>query len=166
MSYPGHPTENPYATPTENSLELPRYGAKFGEAIQRFFKKYATFSGRASRSEYWWVALLSFLVSIIGQIAMTAGGAATADPYTQEPGSGMIPGLVIVIIYGLATLVPSIAVSVRRLHDGNFSGWLYLLVLIPVLGGLAIFVLMLLPSNPAGVRFDKAQAWSAAQPTA
>lgn len=50
--------------------------------------------------------------------------------------------------------------------DGNFSGWLYLLILIPILGGLAIFVLLLLPANPAGARFDKVQAWPTAQPTA
>jgi uncharacterized membrane protein YhaH (DUF805 family) len=166
MSYPGNPTVNPYAAPTENSLDMPFYGASFGEAIKRFFKKYATFSGRASRSEYWWVALLSFLVSTVGQIAMTAGGAATMDPITGEPGSGMVPGLIVVILYGLATLVPSIAVSVRRLHDGNFNGWLYLLIIIPILGALAIIVLMLLPSNPAGARFDKVQSWPTAQPTA
>ncbi|MFL4480532.1 DUF805 domain-containing protein, partial [Paeniglutamicibacter sp. ORCA_105] len=115
MSYPGYPTENPYATPTENSLELPRYGAKFGEAIQRFFKKYATFSGRASRSEYWWVALFSVIVSIVAQIITTVGGISTADPATGAPGMGAMAGTVIAILFGLATLVPSIAVSVRRL---------------------------------------------------
>mgnify|MGYP003125701697 CR=1 FL=1 len=166
MSYPGYPTENPYATPTENSLELPRYGAKFGEAIQRFFKKYATFSGRASRSEYWWVALFSVIVSIVAQIITTVGGISTADPATGDPGMGAMAGTVITILFGLATLVPSIAISVRRLHDGNFSGWLYLLILIPILGALAIIVLMLLPSNPAGARFDKVQAWPPTQPTA
>jgi uncharacterized membrane protein YhaH (DUF805 family) len=71
---------------------------------------------------------------------------------------GAMAGTVITILFGLATLVPSIAISVRRLHDGNFSGWLYLLILIPILGALAIIVLMLLPSNPAGARFDKVQA--------
>lgn len=162
MSYPEQTIANPYATPTENSLEMPLYGASFRVAIQRFFKKYATFSGRASRSEYWWVALFSSVVSIVAQTLATVGGLSTADPATGAPGMGAMAGTAIAVLFGLATLIPSIAISIRRLHDANFSGWMYLLILAPILGALVIIVLMLLPTNPAGARFDKTQALATA----
>ncbi len=71
--------------------------------------------------------------------------------------SVLLPSSVIIllVIWGLATLVPSLALTVRRLHDGNFSGWLLLLVLVPFLGALAVLVFTILPSNPAGQRFDQ-----------
>lgn len=53
---------------------------------------------------------------------------------------------------------PSPALVVRRLHDVNMSGWLALIALVPFLGALALFVFMILPSNPAGLRFDRATA--------
>ena len=58
----------------------------------------------------------------------------------------------------LAIAVPSIAVTVRRLHDAGFSGWLYLVNLVPYVGGLVILVLTILPSKPEGARFDRHQA--------
>ncbi|MFP3600216.1 DUF805 domain-containing protein, partial [Chryseobacterium sp. SIMBA_029] len=74
------------------------------------------------------------------------------------PGAGAIPFYILLVIWGLATIIPSLALLVRRLHDGNFSGWLALLVLVPFLGALAVLVLSLLPSNPAGQRFDRPTA--------
>lgn len=66
------------------------------DSIQTCFKKYATFEGRASRSEYWWFWLCVFILSFV-------------------------PGLDIIV--GLVTLIPIIAAGVRRLHDTNHSGW-------------------------------------------
>lgn len=57
-------------------------------------------------------------------------------------------------VFWLGNILPGIAVSVRRFHDGGYSGWLYLLNLIPSLGGVIVFVFMLLPSNREGARFD------------
>ena len=61
---PRTPTEPLPLHPQLDSLDLPRYGATFGEAFKLFFKKYGTFDGRASRSEYWWVMLLNALVTM------------------------------------------------------------------------------------------------------
>ena len=78
-------------------------------------------------------------------------------PLTSQPapGPGAIIGYILLGIWGLATIVPSLALVVRRLHDGNFSGWLVLIVLVPFLGALALLVFMILGSNPAGQRFDQ-----------
>jgi uncharacterized membrane protein YhaH (DUF805 family) len=162
LSYPEYPQQQ---TPQrtwqggEPPLWAPYYGAPFQAAVKRFFKKYATFSGRASRSEYWWWTLVAVAVSIVLNIIIGAGGAATTTASslsgTPAPGPGATVGYVLLVIWGLATIVPSLALSVRRLHDGNFSGWLLLLVLVPFLGAIALLVFMILPSNPAGQRFDQ-----------
>ncbi|MCZ2404793.1 DUF805 domain-containing protein [Paenarthrobacter sp. Z7-10] len=65
---------------------------------------------------------------------------------------GVLAGL-----WGLATIIPSLALLARRLHDGNFSAWLILIGLVPFLGVIALLVLTLLPSNPQGQRFDQPQ---------
>lgn len=146
---------NPYETQktTEVPLDQPLYGATFGQAISRFFKKYATFSGRASRSEYWWVSLFLTLVSIVLMIITIIGAVATADGYSGEPGPGLIIGAILLILFFLAVVIPGIAVTVRRLHDANFSGWFYLLSLTSV-GSIIVLVFTLLESKPEGARFD------------
>lgn len=83
-------------------------GRSFIEAIRVCFTKYVTFKGRASRSEYWWFTLFTMLGSTLGgmlQLAMGNDGSA-------------ISGL-----FGLVTFLPSLAVTVRRLHDTDRSGW-------------------------------------------
>lgn len=162
MSYPQYPSQQQQsyqpATAGEPPLWAPYYGATLPVAVQRFFKKYATFSGRASRSEYWWWALVAFAVgvvlNIITSVAGAAGSTVTADG-TPVPGPGALVGSILLIIWGLAVIVPSFALLVRRLHDANLSGWLALLILVPFLGALALIVMAILPSNPAGQRFDR-----------
>lgn len=124
-------------------LELPYYGAPPVDAIKRFWMKYAVFSGRASRSEYWWWALASAIVS---GILNAAGSTANGNTGTSTALGGL---------WFLATVVPSLAVGARRLHDANLSAWFLLLALIPVLGWIALFVFMIMPPNPAGQRFDR-----------
>ncbi|MDQ1058518.1 uncharacterized membrane protein YhaH (DUF805 family) [Arthrobacter globiformis] len=160
MSQPQYPSQQPYPQQQQSwqgepPLWAPYYGAPFPVAVKRFFKKYATFSGRASRSEYWWWTLVSIGVSIILNIIISAGSTTSSLTGTATAGPGSVFGTVLLVIWGLATLVPSLALSVRRLHDGNFSGWLLLLVLVPFLGAIAVLVFMILPSNPAGQRFDQ-----------
>ncbi|MFK0004243.1 DUF805 domain-containing protein [Paenarthrobacter sp. NPDC090520] len=158
MSYQQQPQQTqPYgAQGGEPPLWAPYYGAPIGAAVQRFFKKYTAFTGRASRSEYWWWALVAAVVGFVLNLLTTILGAAgaTVSNGTSVPGPGAVVGFILIAVWGLATIVPSIALTVRRLHDGNFSGWLVLLVLVPFLGALAVLVLTLLPSNPAGQRFD------------
>ncbi|TSI19732.1 DUF805 domain-containing protein [Brevibacterium aurantiacum] len=153
-----------------DDLSLPLYGASFGQAVKRFFKKYAKFSGRASRSEYWWAALFLFLIQLIPSIlysiglGMTAGAAsmAAADPYGAQMSAGPSGGAlaltaiggILMLLIGLAIIVPTLALSWRRLHDANFAGPFWFLSFIPGVGGIIVFVLMLLPSKPEGQRFD------------
>jgi uncharacterized membrane protein YhaH (DUF805 family) len=58
------------------------------------------------------------------------------------------------IIFSLAIIVPNLALTVRRLHDAGYSGWLVLLGLVPYLGGLILLIFAVLPSSPAGVKYD------------
>lgn len=114
--------------------------------MRRFFRKYATFSGRASRSECWWWALVSFGASIVINLFLLALG---SDSVAYGLGSALV------LLVSLAVLVPSLALTVRRLHDGNFSGWLLLLALVPFVGVIALLVFTLISPNPAGQRFDR-----------
>lgn len=149
----------------EPPLWAPWYGIPFPKAFTRFWKKYATFSGRASRSEYWWWALWAFLVTfvlgLIGSVIAIATGDYSAASSASSTGAGasfntdspLATGLL--GLWYLAILVPSIAIQVRRLHDANFRGWWVLLNLVLFLGQLAVFIFTLLPSNPQGQRFDR-----------
>lgn len=134
-------------------LWAPHYGASIGDAARRFFKKYATFTGRASRSEYWWWTLIAAVVAIILNIIISAG-ATVSDSGAMVPGPGAVIGYILLGIWGLATLIPSLALVVRRLHDANFSGWMILIGLVPFLGGLVLLIFMFLPPKPEGQRFD------------
>ena len=142
----------------EPPLSQPLYGATFGQAIKRFFTKYATFSGRASRSEYWWWQLAYALISTVlyGVLMVLGFSGATFDSVTgnSQPGPLFGLGIALFAIWGLAVLVPSLALIWRRLHDTNRSGAFYFLALIPFVGGIILLVFTLLESDPAGARFD------------
>ncbi|MDQ1122654.1 DUF805 domain-containing protein [Microbacterium trichothecenolyticum] len=142
---------------TEPPLNQPYYGAPIGAAVQRFFKKYATFAGRASRSEYWWMVLVMFLVGFALNLLASFTGGRTIDEF----GNAVAPsglGLVFYIIYllwGLATIVPWLALLVRRLHDSDKSGFWVFIGLVPIVGGIVLFVFTLLGPKPEGARFDR-----------
>lgn len=110
----------------------------FGDAISTCFRKYADFSGRASRSEYWYWYL--FRILIIGGIAIIAIAARA---------NGL---LALIALEVLVMLVPSLAVAVRRLHDVNCSGWLLLIAVIPF-GSLLLFVLACVPGTQGGNKY-------------
>ena len=114
----------------------------FTQSIKSVFSKYATFTGRASRSEYWYFTLFNIITSTLLFLLGIAIGAATGGS-DGVPG-GLIVGYILYIIYGLGVLIPSLAVAVRRLHDTNNSGWLILLGLIPCVGGIVLLVFMIL----------------------
>jgi uncharacterized membrane protein YhaH (DUF805 family) len=143
-------------------LELPYYGIGFIDAIKRGFKKYATFSGRASRSEYWWWALFTFLVYLVLSVPLYAVGIATSRDGGRTPGTLAIPLIILLTVFALGIIVPSLALTVRRLHDAGYSGLLALLFLIPYVGGLVILIFALLPSSPAGAKYDPVPATPAA----
>ena len=130
------------------------------------FKRYFEFSGRSRRKEFWMFALLNILVtSAVYVLLFASGGAGTVFNET-DPGSGaafgwLMGGFGLLLLgWGLITLIPSIAVSVRRLHDRDMSGWWYLGVivgsLIPLLNFIIVIgfiVLMALPGTPGPNRF-------------
>lgn len=140
-------------------LELPLYGASFGQAVSRYFKKYATFSGRASRSEYWWVFLFNAIIGVVVWILALVFGVAGAQVNSATgqvlPGPGYFVVIGLAGLWGLATLIPGLAISWRRLHDTNKSGGFWFLGFIPLVGGIIVLVLMLLDTDPAGARFDQ-----------
>jgi len=101
-------------------------------------KQYAVFSGRARRKEYWYFVLFNIIASfILGFIDGMTG------TFNVEIGLGLLGS-----IYTLAVIVPSIAVSVRRLHDTGRSGWWFLIILIPIIGPLTLLVFFIFDSQP------------------
>lgn len=136
-----------YVQSVDLPLWAPLYGASAPEAVIRFFKKYATFSGRASRSEYWWVTLVNGVVSNLFYFLAVFAGVNEANVL-----AAIAVGLL--CAWGLATLVPAVALVVRRLHDANISGWMALLGLIPLAGGIILLVFVLTGPRPEGQRFD------------
>lgn len=120
-------------------------------AYKSMFKKYAQFNGRSRRSEYWFATLanciLLMIVYAILYIPMVIDIVNNGEPTTATIAISSILGLLI-LVYALAILVPSLALSIRRLHDTGRSGWCLLLSLIPFVGGIIVFVFMVLDSQP------------------
>jgi uncharacterized membrane protein YhaH (DUF805 family) len=147
---------NPSGTAQLSSppLDLPHYGIGFVDAVKRGFKKYATFTGRASRSEYWWWTLFTFVIYLVLGLVTFAVGMATSRDGGRTPGLLAMPLLILFTVFFLGILLPTLAVTVRRLHDGGYSGLVALLFLLPYLGGLTIMIFALLPSSPAGAKYD------------
>jgi uncharacterized membrane protein YhaH (DUF805 family) len=139
-------------------LELPYYGISFGGAIARGFKKYATFTGRASRSEYWWWALFTFVVYLVLGLITFAIGTATSRDGGRTPGLLAIPLIIVFAVFFLGIIVPTLALTVRRLHDAGYSGLFALLLLLPYLGSLIMMIFALLPSSSAGEVYDQRPA--------
>ena len=109
----------------------------FTESLQSVFQNYAVFEGRARRSEYWWFCLAYSLVSsVISGVAraFVSGGASMALSSISA-------------IIAVACLVPSIAVTTRRLHDTGRSGWWQLLSL-TCIGGIVVIVWLAMDSQP------------------
>lgn len=99
------------------------------EEYKKMWKYGFTFTGRSTRQDYWMAVLFNFLASFV--VGFVAG-------MLQFPSLGLI--------YSIAILVPSLAMSIRRMHDINKSGWVILLSLIPLVGGIIVLVFHCLPS--------------------
>ena len=105
-------------------------------------RKYAVFSGRARRMEYWMFALVSFVIVCVLSTMEFMMGIAVGSPQSA-----------LTILYTLAVFIPELAVCVRRLHDTGRSGWWLLLTLLPVLGIVILIVFVLQDSQPGENRF-------------
>ena len=106
------------------------------EAFITCLKKYATFSGRAARPEYWWFALCEFIIlAVCSMVSDTLTGLAA-----------------------LLLVLPAVAVGARRLHDIGRSGWWLLVGLVPLIGGLFLLYWTVLPSQPGANAFGEPAA--------
>ena len=103
---------------------------------------YANFSGRARRKEYWMFTLFFFLITVVIYFLFALLAFFMAGDLINLMNIEWVPVVLgfSTIIYFLIHLIPSIAVTVRRLHDTGKSGWLYLLTIIPYIGSLIIFI--------------------------
>jgi uncharacterized membrane protein YhaH (DUF805 family) len=138
----------------------------FGQSVKHVFSNYATFRGRASRSEFWWFYLFMIIANAILAIPYYIGlaqSSAKVDPVTGEITeaslSGLaIFGLVLLGIWALATIIPIISVSVRRLHDGNRTGWWWWLNLLCFIGPIIVLIFYILPGTPGPNRYGEGPA--------
>lgn len=126
------------------------------ESVKTVFSKYATFSGRATRSEFWYFALFNFIM-VFGLIiagillgAIFGGGEGAAG--------GFAIGYCLYVIYSLAAFIPYISVTVRRLHDTNRSGWNYWWFLLPLVGIIVLLVFLLQGSDPENNKYGPYEA--------
>jgi uncharacterized membrane protein YhaH (DUF805 family) len=112
------------------------------------YRRYTDFQGRSRRTEYWMFFLFTFLVYAVfeGLIAAVGGG-------RLHPNIIGVLLSILLAVFVLGSMIPSIAVGVRRLHDTNRSGWFVLLGLIPLLGGIIVIVLMCLDGTAGENRF-------------
>ena len=106
-------------------------------------KNYAVFSGRSRRKEYWYFVLFNIIVDIV-----LAGIDALLGTFSSASNIGLLSG-----IYSLAVLIPTLAVTVRRLHDIDRTGWWLLIGLVPLIGGIVLLVFALLEGTPGSNRY-------------
>jgi len=109
----------------------------------KVLKNYVGFSGRARRKEYWMFTLFSLIASILLGI-----GDVVLGTFNEASGWGLLGAL-----YLLAVFLPSVAVSVRRLHDIDKSGWWLLLILVPLVGALVLLVFAIMEGTRGDNRF-------------
>ncbi|WP_412163968.1 DUF805 domain-containing protein [Curtobacterium flaccumfaciens] len=144
-------------------LWAPWYGIGFLDAFTRFFKKYARFDGRASRSEFWYAVLANAIVTIVlfggfyAVLFATVGTSGAVDEYGNPTGSSAPSPFAFVLLglyflWWLATIVPGIALGWRRVHDANLAGPFWLIALFV---SAAAIVFGCLPSSPAGAQYDR-----------
>jgi len=122
----------------------------FIEAIRSFYGRYFDFETRSSRSEYWWVQLFYVIAIIVLMIPMLAIVGISGE---NASGGAALISVAPLIIFALAGIIPMIAVTVRRFHDQDKSGWMYLLSFIPYAGGIIIIIFMCLKGTDGDNRF-------------
>ena len=121
-------------------------------AYKNFFKNYAEFTGRSTRPDFWWVWLGNFILSIPFWIIYfyTVFLSTVMDSVSDSASEAafMVLGLVVIIyaVFYLAILVPTIALSVRRLRDAGFH-WAFIFLRFAPMGGLALLILLAMPTK-------------------
>ena len=111
----------------------------FGDAVRGGVNNIFTYRGRASRSAFWWFALLEVIVYLI---------------VSWISDESRIAGIIVDILVALPLILCGIALAVRRLHDSGRTGWWWWIGFIPVVGGIVLLVFYLLPGTPAPNRYN------------
>ena len=114
----------------------------FGEAVKSFWSNYSTFKDRSRRSEYWWIQLFLVLTNLAVAAIDLALMDGDVDRFIANGGGGIV-GLVWILV----TIVPALAVLVRRLHDTGKSGWWVLIGFVPFVGTIVLLVFSVLDSD-------------------
>jgi uncharacterized membrane protein YhaH (DUF805 family) len=114
----------------------------FATAVKSFWSNYTNFSGRARRSEYWFIQLFLVLTNLAVAAIDLALMNGDFERFIANGGGGIVG-----LIWILATIVPAVAVLIRRLHDTSRSGWWALMVLLPVAGAIVLLVFTLQDSD-------------------
>lgn len=114
----------------------------FIDSIKSCLDKYATFRGRAPRSEYWWFWTFYVLTEFVTMIVFGFIGYLCGDVAGM-----MIAGYIGVFLSSLMLFLPMLSVFVRRLHDTNHSGWWYFIAFVPLIGSIWLLVLLLTDSD-------------------
>ncbi len=131
-----------------------QYQVSFGQAISRAFTNYCCFTGRASRSEYWWWVLFCYIVSSIlfipsmSTFMTVINSSNPLDIYTSMSYNSILQNL-----WGIGTLLPSLGLLFRRLHDANHSGWNICWVFLPIAGVIILLVYLCQPSFPGANKY-------------
>jgi uncharacterized membrane protein YhaH (DUF805 family) len=113
----------------------------FQEAVRSGFSNYADFRGRASRSEFWWWQVFLVLGGIVAAVLDISAN------------TSLVGGSPLETLFWIATIIPDLAVTVRRLHDTDSSGWWILLALIPLIGMIVLIVWWCLEGSKGDNRF-------------
>ena len=112
----------------------------FDYFVQAVTTKYLDFSGRARRKEYWGFILFDFIINVaIGFVSHRLRGSILIGSLSS--------------FYSLAMLLPRLAVAVRRLHDNDKSGWWFFIFLVPIIGPIWLFILLIREGTPGANRF-------------
>jgi uncharacterized membrane protein YhaH (DUF805 family) len=135
--------------------------------VKHVFRNYATFGGRASRNEFWIFQLFQVLLALVyvllvvvlvttgaaGSVGVAESSATTAGVFAIMTSGATIVLTFVYFFVAIATIVPTIAVTARRLHDANISAW-WLLIMLAPFGSLALLIMAMLPSYPGVSRFE------------
>jgi len=114
----------------------------FAEAVKSFWSRYTMFKGRSRRSEYWFIQLFLIITNLAAAAIDLALMGGDVDRFIANGGGGILG-----LIWILVTTLPALAVLVRRLHDTGRSGWWALIGLVPLVGGVVLFVFSVLDST-------------------
>jgi len=147
-AYPGQPGAYPpggYPGPSLGYLEGGPVG--FGEAIKQAFSHGFVYRGRASRSAYWWWVLFEVIAAFVAELLVVI-------PAAAHSAAALVVFFIIVGIAFIYLALVGLALTIRRLHDIDRSGWWVLIGLVPFVGGIVLLIFSLLEGTPGPNRYQ------------